>query len=146
MKIKSILVAVELENKSASLEIALSLAEKYDAELTVINVIHDPLVNAERYVYPLGDDDKAQHQHSEERLKKLVDKTMRRFEQKRLVTTHVLRGKPEAIVDQEIKRHNVDLLVVSHRPEWKIEYLMFGRKLTHIVTQSSCAVLVIPEE
>ena len=145
MKIKSILVAVELDSKSESLELAISLAEKYDSALTVINVINDPLVDAEKYVYPLGDDDRVQQKHNEDRLNKIVDKTMRRLGQKRMVTIHVLRGKPEEILNKEIKNHNANLLIVSHRPEWKLEHLMLGRALNRIVTQSSCAVLVIPE-
>ncbi|HZS44771.1 MAG TPA: universal stress protein [Blastocatellia bacterium] len=145
MKIKSILVAVELDSKSASLELAISLAEQYDAQLTVINVIHDPLVEAEKYVYPLGDDDKTQLKNMEAKLGRLIDRTLRKLRKTMMVTTHVLRGKPEVIIDKEIKRHNVNLLVLGHRPEWRLEHLLFGRALDHIVTKSSCAVMVVPE-
>lgn len=46
----------------------------------------------------------------------------------------------------ETKMQNVDLLVLGHRAEWRIEHLLFGQTLDHIVSKSSCAVLVVPED
>lgn len=146
MEIKRILVAIKPAERSAALETAMSLAEKYDADLTILSVLDDVLIKAEKHVYPMGNDDATARGEIHCALERLIAVSRGDSEYAYRITTKVLDGKRESLILSESKMENVDLLVLGHRAEWRIEHLLFGRTLDHIVSKSSCAVLVVPED
>jgi nucleotide-binding universal stress UspA family protein len=150
MQMKRILVAIDRttitqDTDSAALEIAVSLADKYGGELKAITVIDDPLVEAEKHVYPIGDDDVIERNEAQARLDRLIKKTLKKLGLQQSVPSLVMNGKRENIIMKVVQQEDIDLLVVGHRPELPIEHMLFGRTLDHIVAKSSCAVLVVPE-
>ena len=145
MRVKRILAAIELEHNLSTLDAAFSIAEKFDAELAVLHVIDDPLVEAEKSVYPLGEDGEIQQARAEKKLRKLIDGLVAKRSIANEVKPLVVRGKLGKIVQKEISRLDIDLLVIGHRSEWPLEHFLFGRGLNRIVDKSSCVVLVVPE-
>lgn len=145
MRIKQVLAAVDLESNLLTLDAAFSIAEKFDAELTILHIIDDPLVNAERHVYPLGKDDQIQLSRSEKKLMKLIDGLLSKRKLAAGAKALVVRGKTQKVLRREISSLKIDLLVIGHREEWRLEHFLSGRKLDRIVNRSSCMVLVVPE-
>jgi nucleotide-binding universal stress UspA family protein len=145
MRIKRILAVIDLESNRSTLDAAFSLAEKFSAELTILHVIDDPLVEAQKRMYPLGDDDEIQLARVEKRLTRLIDKMVTKRQIISGVKAQVFRGKTKSVVRREISSLKIDLLVVGHRPEWRLEHFLSGRKMDPIVNKSSCLVLVVPE-
>jgi nucleotide-binding universal stress UspA family protein len=150
MQIKRILATIELttidsNSSSATLEAALSLAVRYGSDLLALNVIDDPLVEAEKHVYPVGDDDLIERNEAQVQLDRLIKRTIKKLAVQHPITILVESGKSEDVLLKVVQQQQIDMLVVGHRPEWRIEHLLFGRILDHIVAKSSCAVLVIPE-
>jgi nucleotide-binding universal stress UspA family protein len=145
MRIRRILAVIDSESNLPTLDAAFSIAEKFDAELTVLQVIEDPLVEAEKSVYPLGEDDQIQLARTEKKLKKLIGGVSSARKIAKEIGTLVVRGKTAKVVERQTTRLDIDLLVVGHRPEWRIEHFLSGRKLDRIVNRSSCLLLIVPE-
>jgi nucleotide-binding universal stress UspA family protein len=145
MRVNRILAAIDLEHNFATLDAAFSIAEKYDAELVVLHVIDDPLVDAEKRVYPLGTDDRTQQTRVEKKLSKRVLELASKRNVSKEVKILVVRGKPGKVVRRQTINLEIDILIIGHRAEWRLEHFLFGRALGRIVDRSSCMVLVVPE-
>jgi nucleotide-binding universal stress UspA family protein len=145
MQVNRILAAAGLNPSAKTLEAAISLAIKFDSELVAISVVDDLLVEAEKYVYPLGNDDLIEQNSMLVQLNSLVYKLAAKLDYKRPVTTLAVVGNREHTILSEIEKRKIQLLVIGHRSEWRIEHWLFGKAFDHIVNKSSCAVLVVPE-
>jgi len=142
-RFKNILCVVDPEkgNKTA-LERALTLAEKNNATLTVINVFSGSGINANMFTQNIPDDIEASLIDSKnEQLKSFVDT----FPQKITIHTKVLVGTPFLEIIYEVLRNAYDLVI---KTPTKLEWMdrIFGSDDMHLLRKCPCPVWMIDKD
>ena len=147
--IKNILVAVDgSENSFRALDFALDFAEKYNAALTILNVIEFPAMGA----VPLepttvsGDSmvlfAKDLRRLHEDILSKAIAHS-KEINPRVTVFSKLREGDPVVEIVSETKEAGFDILVVGHRGESRIREIFLGsisEKVSHL---ASCPVVIV---
>lgn len=122
-----------------------SLARKYDAELFVLHVEHNPF-GVKGWNLPmvsLEEDYKRLLQEA----KKDLDKIIAREKTAGLsVRELVVAGEPTEEVIQVVKKENIDLVVLLAHEEWHLEHFLFGRTNRELARRMPCSILLVKKE
>ncbi|MGB5506056.1 MAG: universal stress protein [Sulfurovum sp.] len=142
-RFKNILCVVDPENGNRmGLERALTLAEKNNANLTVINVFPGSGMNANMIKQNIMDDIEASVMASKnEQLKSFVDT----FPQKIKIYTKILVGTPFLEIIYEVLRNEYDLVI---KTPTKLEWMdrIFGSDDMHLLRKCPCPVWMIHKD
>jgi universal stress protein A len=125
-----------------------SLAKKYEAELHVLHVIHNPF-GLEGWNVPLAslptleEDYKKIQQQARQDIDRMID-----AEKENGMPIHVSirEGDPNREVFKMIEDKKIDLLILLAHAEWRLEHLLFGRSNDEIMRKMPCSVLFIKQE
>jgi len=150
LKIEKILVAMDGSNQSlVAADMAIDMAEKYGAELTVLHVVSSGM----RYGYledvltpglpaPLKEVIMLAMEKGQKYLDEVKQKAVR---SKIKVQTEVIIGTSSVVTEiiEYAEGHRIDLIVVGTRGMSGIKKMLLGSTASGIVTYAHCPVLVV---
>ena len=122
-----------------------SLAKKYEAELYVIHVIHNPF-GYEGWnlpIYSLKEDYKRIRQETKEDLDRLIDSEKANGMAVKELNRE---GEPTKEILKVVKEENIDLIVMLGHEEGRLEHFLFGRSNEALIRRMPCSILMVKKE
>ncbi|MDH3692782.1 MAG: universal stress protein [Gammaproteobacteria bacterium] len=157
--IQTILYTTDLEEHARSvLRYAASIAEKYDAQIVLLNVI-EPLTPTTRSlinnVLPEGKAE-AIREEGVRRLHKKIEERLRDFCKSELGAdpetcvvvsdTRVIEGYPASVILQQAEETNADLIVMGTHGRTGASKMLLGSIAQKVLHQAAIPVLLVPLE
>jgi len=122
-----------------------SLARKFNAELSIIHVIHNPF-GLEGWNLPIISLEK-EYQELMRKAKEDLDRILKNERSEGLAVTELIRkGNPTEEILKAVKELNIDLLIMLAHEEWRLEHFLFGRSNEEIIRKMPCSVLLVKKE
>ena len=122
-----------------------SLAKKYEAELYLIHVLHDPF-GIEGWNLPVPSLS-ADYQREIQKAKKMLDEMIAQERAKGISVKELIKeGEPAEVILKTIKEERIDLLIMLAHEEGKLEHFLWGRTNQDIIRLMPCSVLLIKKE
>jgi len=143
MEFKKIVFTTDFsESAHFAMPFAVDIAQKYDAELTLVHVI-EPIVTPVDFAwgtYNYPDIEKQVNSYAEDSIKKLVEQEIPPS-----VKTHVviLFGKPWREVISYAKENASDLIVIATHGLSGLSHAIYGSTAEKVIRKSPCPVLTI---
>jgi len=123
----------------------LSLARKYDAELSIIHVIHNPF-GLEGWNLPMVSLAK-DYENLVKEAKADLDDVLRKERAGGLNVRELIRdGDPVEEVIKAVEEEQIDLLVMLAHEEWHLEHFLFGRSNAELVRRMPCSIMFVKKE
>jgi len=144
--IKKILVVSRMTKYcKEAVQQGISLARKYNAELYLIHVVHDPF-GLEGWNLPMVSLEKDYKKLLEE-AKEDLDNMVAREREKGLQVTELIReGDPTKEVLTAVKDFNVDLMIMLAHEEGRLEHFLFGRTNDDLIRKMPCSIMLVKKE
>ena len=147
--VKHILVLSRaIEDCRKALHYGVSLSRKYDAELVVLHVIHDPF-NVEGWSLPLPylRTLKEEQQKMREDIKKELDKIIASEKTRGINIKEFIReGAPVDEVMKIVEKEKIDLMIIPAHEEGRLEHLLFSRDNEKFTRTMPCSILFVKHE
>ncbi|RII26023.1 MAG: universal stress protein [Geobacter sp.] len=122
-----------------------SLARKYDAELSILHVVHNPF-GLEGWNLPMVSLEQEYKKLLEE-TKADLDRIIREEKAKGLSIKELIKnGDPTEEVLKTVKEEKIDLLILLAHEEWRLEHFLFGRSNEELVRRMPCSILFVKNE
>ncbi len=122
-----------------------SLSQKYGAELTVLHVVHDPII-FRGWNLPIPSLE-ADIKKTMEEAKKELDAVIRAEKTKGVTIKELVReGNPADEILSVVKEEKTDLIILLAHEEGHIEHFLFGRSNEEIIRRMPCSVLLLKKE
>ena len=146
-EIKRILVVSRMTQYcQKAVQMGVSLAKKYGAELYVVHAIHNPFGLAGWSLGALFD--------VEAEYKKLLQKAREDLdeiiasEKEQGLSVNVLmpHGEPTKEILKAVRDHSIDLLIMLAHEEGRLEHFLFGRSNETIIREMPCSILLVKKE
>lgn len=148
-EVKHILVLSRaIEDCRKALHYGVSLSRKYDAELVVLHVIHDPF-NVEGWSLPLPylRTLKEEQQKMREDIKKALDKIIASEKTRGINIKEFIReGAPVDEVMKIVEKEKIDLMIIPAHEEGRLEHLLFSRDNEKLIRTMPCSILFVKHE
>jgi len=141
-EIKKILVPLDFSDYSfQALEYAKAIAEKFNAEIILLNVVEPVMFIADLTMGQINipSIESEMLQRSEEKMKETIDTLKNNFK----VNGIVKLGKPDKEIIDLANSQRVDLIVIGTHGHSKVEHLLFGSTAEKVIRRSNCSVLII---
>ncbi|MEJ2699314.1 MAG: universal stress protein [Desulfuromonadales bacterium] len=123
----------------------ISLARKYDGELFLLHVVHNPF-GIEGWNLPLPSLEK-DYQKLLDEAKTDLDKLVASEKDKGLKVTELIReGDPTKTILAAVKEFNIDLMILLSHEEGRLEHFLFGRSNEDLIRRMPCSVLLVKKE
>jgi nucleotide-binding universal stress UspA family protein len=144
--VKKILVVSRLTREcEKALHYGVSLSRKYDAELNIIYVIHDPLLGG-GWNLPIPAIEEA-YRESREEAKKALDRIIGLEREKGMTINELIRdGEPSREIFKAVEEKNIDLIIMVSHEEGRLEHFLFGRTNERIIRKMPCSLLLVKKE
>ena len=143
IEIKRILFTTDFSDYSKyALPYAVSMAQKYEAELHALYVV-EPLNTPADFAWEVVSYEEIEEQHethARESLKKMIEKEVPEDLNTRVA---VERGQSVRHIISYAKEHAVDLLVMSTHGVTGLEHILFGSTTEKVVRKAPCPVLTV---
>lgn len=147
--VKHILVLSRaIEDCCKAFHYGVSLARKYDAELSVLHVMHDPF-SAEGWNLPIPylRSLKEEQQKMREEIKKELDKIIASEKTRGMNIKEFIReGAPVDEALQVINKEKIDLMIIPAHEEGRLEHLLFSRDNEKLIREMPCSILLVKQE
>ena len=143
--IKNILVVSWLTpNCSKTIQFGISLASKYQAELSVVHVMDTtwlkgwsiPMVSME-------EERKREMEKNKEDLHNIISIENKRD---RIIKEFVREGVPSEVILKFIVEENIDLLILRSQEESRLERLLVGGSNDEIIRAMPCSIFLVKQE
>jgi len=140
---EKILTAIDFsESSDFAFEYALTLARQFQAELTVMHVINEPVDLRGFYVPHIS------FEQLEKEIEEGAEKMMEKFCQTRMgdftrYTTAVVAGIPYEEILRKAEETGASLIVLGTHGRTGIDHLIFGSTAERVVRSATCPVLTI---
>jgi nucleotide-binding universal stress UspA family protein len=140
---EKILTAIDFsESSDFAFEYALTLAKQFQAELTVMHVINEPVDLRGFYVPHIS------FEQLEKEIEEGAEKMMEKFCQTRMgdftrYTTAIVAGIPYEEVLRKAQETGASLIVLGTHGRTGIDHLIFGSTAERVVRSAACPVLTI---
>jgi nucleotide-binding universal stress UspA family protein len=122
-----------------------SLAQKYEAELTVIHTVYEPFLYWNWNL--LVPNVKEVYQKALQQAKTQLDKIIDLERQKGMaINSFIVEGKPTEHIVKTVKDKNIDLLIMLAHEEGHLEHFLFAGSNDEIIRQLPCSVLFVKKE
>ena len=141
-EIRKILIPIDFSNYSLqALEYAKAIAEKFDAEIILLNVVEPVMFIADITMGQINipSIESEMLQKSEEKMKDIVDGLKGNFK----VSGIVKLGKPDKEIIDLANSEKVDLIIIGTHGHSKVEHLLFGSTAEKVIRKSNCSVLIV---
>jgi len=138
-----ILAAVDFsENSASAFEYALTLARQFDAELTIIHVINEPVDLRGFYVPHIS------FEQLEKEIEEGAVKMMETFCSTKLATfsnykTAIVTGIPYEEITAAAARIDASLIVLGTHGRTGLDHILFGSTAERVVRSATCPVLTV---
>lgn len=138
-----ILTAIDFsENSDFAFEYALTLAQKFDAELTIVHVINEPVDLRGFYVPHIS------FEQLEKEIEEGAVKMMDTFCKARLGTfsnykTSIVSGIPYDEIIRAAKESDASLIVLGTHGRTGLDHILFGSTAERVVRSAACPVLTV---
>ena len=144
--IKRILVVSRMTQLcQKALKQGISLARKYDAELFVIHVVHNPFGLAGWNLPGLSL--KKDYEKLLKDAKDELDKIIRKEKGTDLdIKVLIQEGEPIAQILKTVKEKEIDLMVLLAHEEGRLEHFLFGRENETLYRRLPCSLLLVKKE
>ena len=147
--VKHILVlSRSAEDCCKAFQYGVSLARKYDAELFVLHVLHDPF-NMEGWNLPLPDVGalKEEQQKMREDTRKELNQIISSEKTGGMeIKEFVKEGAPVDEVMKIVEKEKIDLIVMPAHAEGRLEHLLFSRDNERLMRTMPCSILFVKHE
>jgi len=138
-----ILAAVDFsENSASAFEYALTLARQFNAELTIIHVINEPVDLRGFYVPHIS------FEQLEKEIEEGAVKMMETFCSTKLATfsnykTAIVTGIPYEEITAAAARIDASLIVLGTHGRTGLDHILFGSTAERVVRSATCPVLTV---
>ena len=123
----------------------ISLARRYDAELSILHVIHNPF-GLEGWNLPIVSLEKEYKKLFEE-AKADLDRIIRQEKAKGFPIKEIIKnGEPTEEILRTVKEEKIDLIILLAHEEWKLEHFLFGRSNEELARRMPCSILFVKKE
>lgn len=139
----NILIAIDFsENSTYAFEYALTLARQFDAELTVLHVINEPIDLRGFYVPHISFEqlEKEIEAGAAGMMEKFCQEKMGEFRNYR---TSIVNGIPYEEIIRKAKEIDASLIVLGTHGRTGLDHIIFGSTAERVVRSSPCPVLSI---
>lgn len=128
-----------------AIRLGISMAQKYKAELSVIHVVHDPLIfGAWNLPKPSLEED---YKKTFKEAKKDLDAIIHSEKQKGMEIKEIIKeGDPTEVILSTVKQEKIDLIIMLAHEEGHVEHFLFGRANEAIIRKLPCSVLLLKKE
>lgn len=132
------------EHCGQTIQVGISLAGKFEAELSVVHVTDTtwlkgwsiPMVSME-------EERKREIEKNKEALHKMISIENRRD---RIIKEFVREGIPSEVILNLIKEENIDLLILRSQQESRLERLLVGGSNDDIIRAMPCSIFLVKQE
>ena len=143
MEIKRILCPTDfMEGSKEAVRYAVDIAEKYNAKLYLIHVIHDMEKVTGWYVPHITTDElyKDMEQGAKKELDKIFAEELRGFDN---VEQTIVKGIPYAEIIRFSEANDIDIVVLGTHGRRGLDRIIFGSTAEQVVKNSRCPVLTV---
>ncbi|HEX7523973.1 MAG TPA: universal stress protein [Candidatus Deferrimicrobium sp.] len=138
-------VATDIKHSRETVHSGVSLARKYDAELVVLHVEHDPF-GVDGWNLPFLSVDE-EYKALLKEAKKNLEKVIQVESGSGLQVKEVIReGEPIGAIRKVVEEEKIDLLILPAHEESRLEHFLFGRINEAIVRRLPCSILLLKQE
>jgi universal stress protein A len=127
---------------------AVSLARKYNAEIFILHVIHNPF-GLEGWNVPIISRKELQEEY-EKMFKEAKADLDRMIEKEKAdglpIKELVVEGDPQKTIFNLVEKEKIDLIVMIAYEQGRIEHWLFGRGTDEIVRRMPCSVLLVEKK
>ena len=138
-------LAMDIQHSKEMVHYGVSLARKYDAELVVLHVEHDPF-GADGWNLPFLSVDEEYKALLKEAKKSLAEviraESVRGFPVKEMIR----KGEPIGVIRNVVEEEKIDLLLMPAHEESRFEHFLFGRIIEAIIRRMPCSILLVKQE
>jgi nucleotide-binding universal stress UspA family protein len=128
-----------------AIHLGISMAQKYEAELSVIHVVHDPLIfGAWNLPKPsLEEEYKKTFKEAKQELDAIIH-----FEKKKGMNIKeiIKEGDPTEVILSTVQQEKIDLIIMLAHEEGHLEHFLFGRANEAIIRKLPCSVLLLKKD
>ena len=123
----------------------ISLARKFDAELILIHVMHNPF-GLEGWNLPMVSL-KKDYQKLLEEAKRDLDRLVAKEKEKGLPVTEIIReGEPTREIVAAVKEYRIDLMILLAHQEGRLEHFLFGSSNEELIRRMPCSIMLVKKE
>ena len=138
-------VATDIKHSREAVHYGVSLSKKYDAELVVLHVEHDPF-GADGWNLPFLSVDE-EYKALLKEAKKNLTKVIRAESVSGSPVKEVIReGEPIGVIRKVVEEERIDLLLMPAHEESRLEHLLFGRINDALIRRLPCSILLVKQE
>jgi len=138
-------VATDIKHSRETVHFGVSLAKKYDADLVVLHVEHDPFGESGWNLPFLSVEEEYKELLKEART--TLKKVVRAEATGGLPVKEVIReGEPIDVIRNVVEEEKIDLLLLPAHEESRLEHFLFGRINAAIIRRLPCSVLLVRQE
>lgn len=138
-------VAADIKHSWETVRCGVSLARKYDAELVVLHVEHDPF-GADGWNLPflsVDEEYRALLKEAKSSLAKVISDEVAGG----LPVKEVIReGEPIGVIRKVVEEERIDLLLMPAHEENRLEHFLFGRINDAVIRKLPCSILLVKQE
>lgn len=140
-----LVVSRMIQSSRKAIQVGVSLAQKYEAELYVIHSIYNPFGLRGWSVGTLSLENEYENivQETKRKLTELVESE----KTKGMAIKELIReGDPTQEILKTIEEEKIDLLVIPAHKEGRLEDLLFDRSNDELVRKMPCSVMLVKKE
>ncbi len=128
----------------ATVRAAITVASRFDAELSVIHVVDTQLLQGWNLPFKFHE---AEHQKELERIRAELNTIINREKKESMkVKTIVKKGNPVEEILKYVEKEKVDLVVLRAHEKSRLERFMVGSSNDEIILKMPCAILLLKNE
>jgi nucleotide-binding universal stress UspA family protein len=123
----------------------ISLARKYDAELSILHVIHNPF-GLKGWNLPTVSLEE-EYKNIIKEAKADLDRIVAKEKAKGLPIREIIKeGEPTEAIITMVKEEKMDLLILLSHEESRLEHFLFGRSNEDLIRRMPCSILLVKKE
>jgi nucleotide-binding universal stress UspA family protein len=123
----------------------ISLARKYDAELSILHVIHNPF-GLQGWNLPTVSLEE-EYKNIIKEAKADLDRIVAKEKAKGLPIREIIKeGEPTEAIITMVKEEKMDLLILLSHEESRLEHFLFGRSNEDLIRRMPCSILLVKKE
>lgn len=128
-----------------AIHLGISLAQKFQAELSVVHVLHDPLIfGTWNLPKPSLEDE---YKETFTRAKKELDIIIDSEKEKGMDIKEIIKeGDPTEAILSTVGQEKIDLIIMIAHEEGRLEHFLFGRVNEAIIRKLPCSLLLLKKE
>jgi nucleotide-binding universal stress UspA family protein len=146
--IRRILVVSRMNSYSRdAVHFGVSLARRYDAKLSVLHLIANPIDMAVYIPGQFPEDDIAHYLNVQQEMKKELVQVIKKEQQGGFPIQEITRdGGALDEIEQVVAAEKIDLIVMLAHEEGRLEHALFGGENDAIIRKMPCSILLVKKE